>query len=405
MKEHDYMATSFSQSIETSHERREEQLKAECSKEGIEFINIQNISLREVGSSKAALGSALTSLVGGNAAYDFLQIYTLRQGSQVQYYYQPFSGITPLPGQHFKVIPVSLKNPIQYRIKKKQTFTESLYQTFINRIPFFIGKKIRVCEWLCVDKAEQIKLKSLKLPFLREISHVWQNGLTKIELDWTFQANAIAEGYSLVSMQTGRYGALGERAGLKQFKDICTFISQHGEHYSGDSSNNVMISNTYLGYLFKNKFLSDEQENKDTGVPVWKPQNVVKSIITNLIQFKNHKKVYLVQNIDEKKMKNLKVCSLDKNNIDKSEVIAAAAMDTFGNMKNAAVFTKDKLYISDLNYELSLNLSEIQANKGLKGLTDSSLELVLSNGEVSKIEVTLIGEFMNDFMNEICNIN
>jgi len=112
-----------------------------------------------------------------------------------------------------------------------------------------------------------------------------------------------------------------------------------------------------------------------------------------------------VQNIDEKKMKNLKACSLDKNNIDKSEVIAAAAMDTFGNMKNAAVFTKDKLYISDLNYDIALNLSEIQANKGLKGLTDSSMELVLSNGEVSKIQVTLIGEFMNDFMNEICNIN
>lgn len=396
---------SFSQSIETSHERREKQLMAECSSEGIEFINVQNISLREVSSTKAALGSTLTSLVGGKAAYDFLQIYTLRLGSQVQYYFQPFSGITPLPGQHFKVIPVSIKNPIQYRIKKKQTFTESLYQTYINRIPFFSAKKIRVCEWLCADAAEQIKLKSLKLPFLRDISHVWQDGLTKIELDWTFQANAITEGYTLVNMQTGRYGVLGERVGLKQFKDICAFILQHGEHYFGDGSNNVMISNTYMGSLFKDKFLSDEQENRNTGVPVWKPQNIVKSVVSNLIQFENHKKVYLVQNIDEKKMKNLKACSLDKNNIDKSEVIAAAAMDTFGNMKNAAVFTKDKLYISDLNYEIALNLSEIQANKGLKGLTDSSLELVLANGEVSKIQVTLIGEFMNDFMNEISSIN
>lgn len=398
------MAASFSQSIETSHERREKQLMEECSREGIEFINVQNISLREVSSTKAALGSALTSLVGGKAAYDFLQIYTLRLGSQVQYYFQPFSGITPLPGQHFKVIPVSIKNPIQYRIKKKQTFTESLYQTYINRIPFLSAKKIRVCEWLCADTAEQIKLKSLKLPFLRDISHVWQDGLTKIELPWTFQANAITEGYTLVNMQTGRYGVLGERVGLKQFKDICAFILKHGEHYSGDGSNNVMISNTYMGSLFKDKFLSDEQENRNTGVPVWKPQNIVKSVVSNLIQFENHKKVYLVQNIDEKKMKNLKECSLDKNNIDKSEVIAAAAMDTFGNMKCAAVFTKDKLYISDLNYDITLNLSEIQANNGLKGLTDSSMELVLSNGEVSKIQVNLLGEFMNAFMNEICNV-
>ena len=62
------MAASFSQSIETSHERREKQLIAECSREGIEFINVQNISLREVSSTKAALGSALTSLVGGKGS-------------------------------------------------------------------------------------------------------------------------------------------------------------------------------------------------------------------------------------------------------------------------------------------------------------------------------------------------
>ncbi len=136
------MTTPFSQGIETSHERRVEQLRAECKNEGIELINVQNISLREVNAAKAAVGSTLTSLVGGNTEYDFLQIYTLSQDSKLQYFYQPFSGLTALPGQHFKVIPVSIKNPIQYRIKKKQSFSESLYQTYINRIPFFIGKKI-----------------------------------------------------------------------------------------------------------------------------------------------------------------------------------------------------------------------------------------------------------------------
>ncbi len=398
------MITSFSESVEKSHERRVEQLRAECNKERMEFINVQEISLRDVNATKAAVGSTVTSLVGGKAEYDFLQIYTLSQDNQIQYFYQPFSGITPLPGQHFKVLPGSLKNPIQYRIKKKQTFKESLYQTYINRIPFLSAKKIRVCEWLCVDAEEQSKFKKLKLPFLREISHVWQDGLTKIELGWTFQANAINQDYTLVNMQTGRYGALGERSGLKQFKEICSFISQFGKHYSGDGSNNVMISNSYLSSSFGKKYLSDEQENRYNGTPIWKPVNVVKSIITNLLKFEIHKKVYLLQNIDAKKMKNLKSCVLDKNSIDQSEVIAAAAMDTFGNMKSAAVFTKDKLYISDLEYNLTLDLSEVQACTGLKGLLDSSLELILSNGETTKIQVTLIGDFMNDFFKELCKM-
>jgi hypothetical protein len=399
------MTTPFSQGIETSHERRVEQLRAECKNEGIELINVQNISLREVNAAKAAVGSTLTSLVGGNTEYDFLQIYTLSQDSKLQYFYQPFSGMTALPGQHFKVIPVSLKNPIQYRIKKKQSFSESLYQTYINRIPFFIGKKIRICEWLSLDSMEQSKLKSSKLTFLRDISHVWQDGLTKIELNWTFQANAIDHEYSLVSMQTGRYGMLGERTGLKQFKQIYSFIEQYGKSNSGDGSNNVMISNSYFSSLFRDKYLQDEQVNRNIGVPVWKPQNVVKAIISNKLKFEKYKKVYLLKDIDEKKMKNLKDCSLSKYSIDTSEVIAAAAMDTFGNMKYAAVFTKDKLHISDLDYELTLNLSEIQSCNGLKGFTDSNLEVTLSNGETTKIQVGLMGEFMNAFFKEISYIN
>jgi hypothetical protein len=398
------MASPFGQSIETSHERRVEQLRTECQNEGAELINVENISLQEVNSVKASVGSTITSLVGGKADYDFLQLFTIRQNNRIQYYLQPFSGLTALPGQHFMVIPGSIRNPIQYRIKKQQSFRESLYQTYINRIPFFIGKNIRVCEWLCTDSTEQGKLKGLKLPFLREVSHVWQNGLTKIELDWTFQANAINHEYSLVSMQTGRYGVLGERIGLNQFKQISSFVSQIGEYYTGDGSNNVMISNSYLGSLFRNKFLTDDQGSRNNNEPIWNPKHVVKAIITNLLKFERYKKVYLYQDIDEKRMKNLKECVLSKNNIDPSQVIAAAAMDVFGNMKCAAVFMKDKLHISDTDYEKTINLSEVQACNGLKGLTDSSMELILSNGESSKIQVGLMGEFINKFFKEYCRV-
>lgn len=399
------MVTSFSESIEVSHERRIEQLRAECNSEKIQFVNVQSISLQEVSSAKASLGSTVTSLVGGKAEYDFLQIYTFSQNGQTQYFLQPFSGLTALPGQHFMVIPVSLKNPIQYRIKKKQSFKESIYQDFMNRIPLISDKKIRVCEWLCVDSEVQKNLKVLKLPILRGISHVWQNGLTKIELGWTFQASAINKDVTLVSMQTGRYGALGERSGLKQFKEISDFVLQYAAKYTGDGSNNVLISNSYLSSYFANKILGDEQEIKFSGISEWKPNNIVKAIVTNLLNFENHKKVYLKENIDAKKMKNLENGILKKFNLDPSEVVAAASLDTFGGMKQAAVFTKDRLYISDLDYELSLDLDEVQACIGLKGLLDSNLELISTEGDTIVVKVSLASDFMNAFFKELCKIN
>lgn len=67
------MPSVFNQSIDTSHERRVEQITAECRSQSIELLDVKNI---------------------------------------IQYFFQPFSGLTPLPGQHFKVIPGSLKYPI-----------------------------------------------------------------------------------------------------------------------------------------------------------------------------------------------------------------------------------------------------------------------------------------------------
>ncbi len=398
------MVASFSESIEVSQERRIEQLKAECKNEKIEFISVQGIPLKDVNSAKASFGSALTSLAGGKAEYDFLQIYTLSQNNQMQYFFQPFCGLTPLPGQHFMVIPVSIKNPVQYRIKKKKSFTEAVYQDFMNRVPLISNRKIRICEWLCVDTDVQKRLKETKLSVLREISHVWQNGMTKIELEWTFQASAINDEFTLVSVQSGRYGSLGERTGLKQFREIVSFFVQFAGRYKGDGSNNVLISNSYLSSCFVNKFLNDIQEAKFTGIPDWRPVNIVKSIIANLIKFENHKKVYLRENIDAKKMKNLQAGILKKYDIDPSEVVAAASLDTFGGMKQAAVFTKDKLYISDLDYEITLNLHDVAGTKGLKGLLDTSLELELADGNTLTLKVGLVGGFMNDFFKELCKI-
>lgn len=72
------MSSIFNQSIDTSHERRVEQITTECRDQGIELLDVKNVPLRDVSAVKSSIGSTVTSLVGGKAQYDFLQIYTMR---------------------------------------------------------------------------------------------------------------------------------------------------------------------------------------------------------------------------------------------------------------------------------------------------------------------------------------
>lgn len=399
------MPSVFNQSIDTSHERRVEQITAECRSQSIELLDIKNIPLREVNSAKSAIGSTVTSLVGGKAQYDFLQIYTMRHGNDIQYFFQPFSGLTPLPGQHFKVIPGSLKYPVQYGIKKKKSFSDGFYELFMDCIPIVKFKKIRVCEWICEAESEKAYLKKLKLPVMKKVSHVWQTGTTLINLDWTFQACAINKDYTLVSMQTGRYGAISEKSGLNQLEQFCTFVSKYTERLNGDGANNILISNSLLSSIFRKNYLSGPKDNLWGEDIEWLHTNKVKLIINHLKKFNRLKKLHLNGDIDEKKMENLKKCILDKYGINRDEVIAAIPMDLLGNMKSAAVLTADKLYISCPDeYEYCLELSNVSGYNGTKGLTESTMELVLADGSTTEIQIELASEVMKAFFTQYCYI-
>ncbi len=395
------MASIFSNGIEKAHERRIEQLRKECTKEGVELVDVKNVTLEEVSSAKASLGSSLTALTGGKVGYDFLQVYTLSYNNQLQYYLQPFNGLTPLPGQHFICVPFSLSNPIQYRIKKNKNLLESIYQGLMNSIPFVSSKAIRVCEWLCENNELQAGLYKTKLPTLKELSHVWMNGATKIELDWTVQACAINKNSTLVTMKTGRYGKKSERTGLRQFMNMTSFVMDLGKNYTGDGTNNVMISNTYLSSYFIKNLINVSQEN---GEMIYQPNNKIKTIMSKLMKFEDFKKVYLADTLDEKRWGNLEKGALQKFNINKSEVVAAAAMDAMGNMKQAAVFTKDKLYILDNKYELSLDLNDVSTYGGLQGRLETSLKVQLINGDIVEVKVGLISDILDAFFKEYCNI-
>lgn len=397
------MANIFSQGMDTAYQRRIEQITAECKSQNIEFVDVKGLVLREVNEVKSTFGSAVTSFVGGNAQYEYLQIYTMRQGSNLQYFLQPFSGLTALPGQHFRVIPGSLKYPIQYGIKKKKSFSDHLYEYSMAHIPGLNLKKIRACEFLSEAESETLNLKRQKLPLLKEVSHVWQNGTTLINLDWTFQACAINQDLTLVSMQTGRYGIFSEKSGLSQFNKFCGFASSYAKHLTGDGSSNVLITNSFLSYIFKKNYLNGKTDNLWGESIEWLQANKVKLIVEHLKKFEHLKKLHLNGDINEKKMANLKECILNKYGVSSDEVIAAVPMDLLGNMKEAAILTADKLYISVSDeYECCMDLDNVSDYNGLKGFTESTMELVMADGSTTEVKVELASEVMNAFFTQYC---
>jgi hypothetical protein len=397
------MSNIFSQGMDTAYQRRIEQITAECKSQNIELVDVKGLVLREVNEVKSTLGSAVTSFVGGKAQYEYLQIYTMRQGSDLQYFFQPFSGLTALPGQHFKVIPGSLRYPIQYGIKKKKSFSDHCYEFFMDHIPGVNLKKIRACEFLSEAESETSNLKRQNLPVLKEVSHVWQNGTTLINLDWTFQACAINQDITLVSMQTGRYGIFSEKSGLSQFNKFCFFVSSYAKHLTGDGSSNVLITNSFLSYIFKKYYLNGKTDNLWGESIEWLQTNKVKLIVEHLKKFDRLKKLHLNGDINEKKMANLKECILNKYGVSSDEVIAAVPMDLLGNMKGAAVLTADKLYISDGDeYECCIDLDNVSDYNGLKGFTESTMELAMADGSTTEVKIELASEVMNAFFTQYC---
>jgi hypothetical protein len=270
-------------------------------------------------------------------------------------------------------------------------------------IPIVRFKQIRVCEWICEAESEKTYLMSFKLPVMKEVSNVWQMGTTIINLDWTFQACAINKDYTLVSMQTGRYGVVSEKSGLNQFKQLCIFVSKYAEHLPGDGSNNALITNSFLSSIFKKLYLSGTKDNVLAENIEWVHTNKVKSIIYNLKKFGYFKNLYLNCDIDEKKMENLKECILNKYGVGRDEVIAAIPMEIFGNMKSAAVLTADKLYISYLDeYECCIDLNNVAAYNGTKGFTESTMELELEDGSTTEVRIEYASEVIRTFFTQYC---
>lgn len=397
------MANYFNQGIDTAHDRRADQITAECKGLNIELLNVESIPLREVSALKSTLGSTVTAFIGGKAAYDLLQIYTMRFKGELQYFIQPFSGITALPGQHFKVIPGSLRHPIQYGIKRKKSFSDGMYEILMDSIPVVKLKKIRVCEWLCEADSEAAHLKSIKLPLWKEISHVWQTGTTLINLDWTFQACAVNKDYTLVCMQTGKYGLTSEKSGLKQFMKFSDFVSNYEGRMAGDGRNNSLISNSFLSLFFREQYMSGPRDGVWVPDVEWIHTNKVKHVINNLKKFNHLKKLSLNGDLDDKKMANLKACILDKHEIEREDVIAAVPMDLLNNMKSAVVLTADKLYISYLDeYECSIDLDDIYGYNGVKGFTESIVELAMKDGSTTEVRVESASEVMKAFFEQYC---
>lgn len=178
----------------------EEAEKARCTlKQEFEQVN------DDAASVKGAVGGTLKAFTGGKMQVDSLQIYHWSHAITDFTYFQPFSGMMVLPGEHHAILPGSVRSPL---IVKKGLLG---------------GAK-----WVSPDDKElaaQCKDDKGLKKALKGLKWEWGIGASKIEHEWTIQVRATGDGRTHIVMQVGRYGGFTTyKVGYAKFLEICEAI-------------------------------------------------------------------------------------------------------------------------------------------------------------------------------------
>ena len=175
-----------------AHQARNRQLNAlikEARSAGATMLSNDDEINASTATVAGATAGALKGLFGGKLNIDVLFVLRLQTNGWQHVFVQPFSGTTPLPGEHYGLLTGSSATPAILRR----------------------GGLLRSWQWDPTAGAELAHYLT-QLPGLgavaRNMSWEWPMGFGAVELEWTAQIRALGDGSSQLVMQSGRYGGL-----------------------------------------------------------------------------------------------------------------------------------------------------------------------------------------------------
>ena len=352
-----------------AHQRQQAAVIAEATSAGLVLLEQHELSGEDL-ARRAVVSTALKAFIGGRLAPDTLQIFVFGAGDRRGIYVQPYSGLTPLPGEHIVALPGTLPAPAA--LTDEAIFGGPSWQTGPDKV---LAKRL--------NKGS---------PGLRSVAKrtrfEWATGLTKIRLAWAVQVVSMGDGRSLVAMQTGRYGGITTYGvGFAQLASLCQAL---GPILDGGTAppqrplHPIHHQELFLEHALGIKPVShddfdapDHEAPTDPGLEPVDRAAVIQSLVQPHESGRLHSR-----SIPPKKLRNVRASVLPPAARD-ADVVLILDLTTFGSAKDAVVLTPTQLYCKEFGERVDFALSELQTVHGVQGALADKVRVTLrGRGEV-----------------------
>ncbi len=330
--------------LEKAHERQRQSLISEAQRAGCTVLSIQESGDREKAEG-AAVGTSLKAIFGGRVGADTVQVMLLETMGMKHLYVQPFSGVSPIPGEHHAVLGGSLPAVIE------------------------LGPGGFSPEWKSPDK-ELSKALNKSFPVLKaaakKCEFEWAVGFGTVKLEWAIQVASMGDGRSHMVMQAGRYGGVTTyEVGFSHFMRMYNELS--GSMRPERFPTQGFMHPVSFGAVFEQLVLGKAAQGPEPRKPAaaGAGQTDFTDRIRQIALPLEGKKVH-VQSIPEKKERSARQFVLPPEAKDE-KIVALFDETSFGSAKDAVVFTPTHLYAHELGTKASFPLADLKAVKGVEG--------------------------------------
>lgn len=346
--------------LEKAHERQRQSLITEAQRAGCTILSIQESGDQEKAEG-AAVGTSLKAIFGGKVGTDTVQVMLLETMGMKHLYVQPYSGVSPLPGEHHAVLGGSLPAVLE--------LTPGGFSP----------------EWKSPDK-ELSKALNKSFPVLKaaakKCQFEWAVGFGTVKLEWAIQVASLGDGRSHMVMQAGRYGGLTTyEVGFSHFMRMYNELSGAmrperfpRQGFAHPVSFAAVFEQMVLGKAGAASVAAAAAAAAGAAPATAaaaraasggsKPADFTDRIRQAALPLEG-KKVH-VQSIPEKKERSARQFVLPPEAKD-AKIVALFDETSFGSAKDAVVLTPTHLYAHELGTKASFPLADLKAVKGFEG--------------------------------------
>ena len=383
--------------LNKAHKRQKTSLLKEAQAAGCEVLSFEETNQQD-DAGKTAIATSLKAFTGGKMKLDSWQLMTLETAGLRHVFVQPFSGMSPMPGEHHAILKGTAPSTValvQGVLGKKWESPDAAFATVLNK------------------ERRELKMLAKKCEF------EWGVGMGKIVLEWALQMFSRGNGSTQCVMQTGRYGGFTSYGvGFRQYLAlVCELSNVLSSDARGPNTPayNISYASVAEAMLTGN---APSAETLSTPEPSTGPepstaiaqeesaptanlgaQSEYSDLIRAVMGPHKGKKI-LVDDLPEKKERNVRERVLPPTLRDE-KLIAVLDLTTFGSCKDAIALTPTHCHVHEFDVRISFAFADVQAVHGFSGMLKSKVEIDVRN--TGSVKIPCAGELAGNPLLELLN--